>query len=939
MKKVTLLAAAVALGLAGCGSDSPHTSNTPDNDGTPPSGGSGDKSSNIVVKGFDGYFHNAVVFADVDDNGKLNLDIDTVFGLTDETGELTLPKNTEVKHSLGLQTLRPGDVTPELAQKLSTLPDNTKSLDKLLDLYTRDMDLPGQPMSNAVVLLTPKVDEGEGVVISPITDLVAIEMRKNNSTLEAAMSAVSSNLGGTEEAPIDLFSDFVEDSKSNLQSARLHKTAQILTESKAKNPSEYEKKIEVITDTATEKSEEIVTEDNMGDENLVNDRPIIDPTEPETAIRNFKLLVNPSAASAIQQQIHTLKITETDTVLETIEVPNNLFEDQYSVDGALTPVRPSVKIDGEGEITAELDESGTTLTLSSSGSLENPQRSYTITFEAEDKDTQDEDAKVTSTLRTTFSFNVDLLNTPPSVVDTEETRIQTEIVSTWNLIQGAQFTGEIPVGTLFEDREDSHLTYTTNIDSAVPGLQSEYDSVSGVIHITGYPQQVNSHKVNFTIHADDGHTSTFLASAPANFTMPPVQPGSISINEELEADLQTQITAQWSLTVGKDFEEAFSVANLFSSKVSGDIEYYAHYAPHDNETPSNPIPGVSVSVDSSGLVTLSGRPTSETNNVVLYIAQGINFSGGDENDIESEMVTFRLPNVQPGEVTPPPTDKHPLEKNTWYFLERGQFDGDNNSDNDYTRAWCDTVRFESGNIYFHHRTIENRTMCASEASTLVGNYEIQGDTLIGTFSDGDAYSDESMQITYDLTNDYDSNKLSQGAVTLLQKEGDTVNRYTWFSNKNDAEKRVQIKSSSQSDIRDTPIYWPSNDDDGTFALASTTLQMGAANKSGNSHDFIKVWMNGISCEGLFENDAIFESFHITSVSNKSGIFANENMCQTVDEDGIPSAVISFLFGYHGGQELVEDETYSIMGKISSNWNEYISDINFNMTWDGKSNND
>jgi hypothetical protein len=90
---------------------------------------------------------------------------------------------------------------------------------------------------------------------------------------------------------------------------------------------------------------------------------------------------------------------------------------------------------------------------------------------------------------------------------------------------------------------------------------------------------------------------------------------------------------------------------------------------------------------------------------------------------------------------------------------------------------------------------------------------------------------------------------------------------------------------------------------------------------------------------LFENDAIFESFHVTSVSNKSGIFANENMCQTVDEDGVPSAVISFLFGYHGGQELVEDETYSIMGKISSNWNEYISDINFNMTWDGKSNND
>ncbi len=727
MKKVTLLAAAVALGLTGCGSDSPHTSNTPDNDRTPPSGGSGDKSSSIVVKGFDGYFHNAVVFADVDDNGKLNLDIDTVFGLTNETGELTLPKNTEVKHSLGLQTLRPGDVTPELAQKLSTLPDNTKSLDKLLDLYTTDMDLPEQPMSNAVVLRTPKVDDSEGVVISPITDLVAIEMRKNNSTLEAAISAVNSNLGGTEETPIDLFSDFVEDSKSNLQSARLHKTAQILTESKAKNPSEYEKQIEVITDTATEKSEEIVTEDNMGDDNLVNDRPVIDPTEPETAIRNFKLLVNPSAKSAIQQQVHTLKISETDTVLETIEVPNNLFEDKYLVDGALTPVRPSVKIDGKGEISAELDESGTTLTLSSSGSLENPQRSYTITFEAEDKDTQDEDAKVTSTLRTTFSFDVDLLNTPPSVVDTEETRIQTEIVSTWNLIQGALFTGEIPVDTLFEDREDSHLTYTTNIDSAVPGLQSKYDSVSSVIRITGYPQKVNSNKVNFTIHADDGHTSTFLASAPANFTVPPVQAGSISIDEELKADLQAQITTQWSLTVGKDFEEAFSVANLFSSKVSGDIEYYAHYAPHDNEAPSNPIPGVSVSVDSSGFVTLNGRPTSETNNVVLYIAQGINFSGGEENDIESEMVTFRLPNVQPGEVTPPAItieDQYLYQSEVESYNDQG------------TGLACEVRYFDSATqtLYAYNRTKDSFASCpeinASSSPVDNNNFEALGSYTI-----------------------------------------------------------------------------------------------------------------------------------------------------------------------------------------------------------------
>ncbi|MEZ9056895.1 hypothetical protein [Vibrio pelagius] len=34
-----------------------------------------------------------------------------------------------------------------------------------------------------------------------------------------------------------------------------------------------------------------------------------------------------------------------------------------------------------------------------------------------------------------------------------------------------------------------------------------------------------------------------------------------------------------------------------------------------------------------------------------------------------------------------------------------------------------------------------------------------------------------------------------------------------------------------------------------------------------------------------------------------------------------------------------NETYSIIGQISDDWSEYITDVNFNMVWDGSSNDD
>ena len=72
MNKVSLLAASVAIALTGCGGSD---------------GGSNGGNSGVVITGFDGYFKNAVVFEDLNNNGQWDTN-DTFLGLTDKKGQL-----------------------------------------------------------------------------------------------------------------------------------------------------------------------------------------------------------------------------------------------------------------------------------------------------------------------------------------------------------------------------------------------------------------------------------------------------------------------------------------------------------------------------------------------------------------------------------------------------------------------------------------------------------------------------------------------------------------------------------------------------------------------------------------------------------------------------------------------------------------------------------
>ncbi|AXX58377.1 hypothetical protein [Vibrio vulnificus] len=925
MKKVSLLAASVAIALTGCGgSDSGSGSN-----GNVAPGG-------IIVTGFDGYFNNAVVFDDINNNGQLDLDTDNVFGLTNSKGQITLAKDTEIKGSLALKTLRPGDVEKELAVKLAALSPENDTYSDFMNTYTTDMDHEGQPMANTVVFRAPIAGEkaDSNMVISPITDLVAIEMGKNaNLSIEEASANVSTLLGATDEQPINPFSDFVKDAKTNLASAQLHKTAQILTESKAQNPTEYTKNATAIASTAKDEAKEIVTESNIGTDEVLNTTPVINPTTPEVVVTNYKLLVNAQAKAELAKDFAALDIQEGVAATRTIILPENLFIDRF--EGIETPVAASdATINGQ-DITLTLNNGVITLTTKAALLT---QDKFTVTVTADDRATANGD--VLNKLSETFSFTVTLSNTAPEVDSDVQASLQTHI-NTWKLAQGVEFKNELDTSGLFTDREGDELTITTNIDTVIPGLVSTFDKTTGKLIISGRPTSAHPAK-SFTMIANDGHVVTRIESHPASFDLPAVTQGEIKTNPTVLAELKQEANA-WKLQVGQPLENTLDISKLFEDSISGDVEYYAHYAAHDDTPAKNPIPGVKVSVDASGLVSLTGTPTAETNGVILYVAKGINFSGGKENDVESEMVEILLPNVKPSDVTPEPTT-HPLEGKTWYRLEHGS--GTPEEKLPYSRIWCDTLHFENGKVSGNYRTMSNLTQCGelAENSWSNGTYRVEGDQVIAQFGDD---PDATLTIR-------DADDIAPGAKVLFWTSDEGTERYTLFSNKSDAEARIQIRSDDGPEKRFFNMPLPT-EVNGVEALGMVSLSLLRNNNPDdtgamNANLTLEFPDQNFTCENVQE---FYENFIITgpglvtettdyntgNVYKTYGVYSGNQWgtsleCHPNDENGVEHATIDFDL-----PELTTHGLYSFIGKVKSHQGEYIEAIKFNMTWTGTGNNE
>ncbi|MFW1370125.1 hypothetical protein ACEV99_05190 [Vibrio parahaemolyticus] len=767
MNKVSLLAASVAIALTGCGgSDS----------------GSNSASNGVVITGFDGYFKNAVVFEDTNNNGQWDTQ-ESILGLTDEKGQLTLAAKPE--KTLALQTL-----VPNGAKQKQLIALDAK---KYAGTYTVDMDHPSQAMAHEIVFRAPSSSN----VISPITDLVAIEMAKDPSiTEEDAKANVNKALGGSEEAPIDLYSDFVEGATKN---AELHKTAQILTESKAQNPTNYEKKATEFAQAANQEVDRLVASgENINDPSL---RPVItdstpnsDNLAPETVVNN-KLTVNETIEDAAEDKLDKLPKIVKGASFDGVELNiEGLFKDK---DQSLVSTKLTHNLAGTG---IEVEQVGNLIVLHPAAIVEKS-GDFEIVLTAQDKNSNGD---VLSTVSTVFEIEIESANLPPMVVEAEQARLQS-IVDGWYLQQGELFEQTLDISGLFQDKDGQITDYSADY-VGIEGLSAIEDG-NAIVTIKGTPTKAGESGAALTISATDGHTAVQIA-----LSMPEVKEG----------------------------------------------------------------------------------------------------------------------------VTPPPT-AHPLEGKTWYYLEHGSDDGDDNDEFDYSRVWCESIKFEGGVVYGNVRSSENRTECTdADTQKEQATYKVENGRLIATFQfeeDG-----ESLTESFEVDVAGDADELAKGAKTIVQRPialDEKAERYTYFADAANAESRIQVKSDDSYDKRFGYIYLPAEHDN-VYDLGMVSFALVEGSQGYKAYINFDVEGKDFSCDTIdeFYKSFTFSGNDLTTPYSQHYIGGS---CNTITDEEYDYA--SIYFDLSQIQSLDVKNIYSFIGYANDKNAEYIEAVKFNIEWTGEGDNE
>ncbi|MDF4807357.1 hypothetical protein P3536_05860 [Vibrio parahaemolyticus] len=767
MNKVSLLAASVAIALTGCGgSDS----------------GSSSASNGVVITGFDGYFKNAVVFEDTNNNGQWDTQ-ESILGLTDEKGQLTLAAKPE--KTLALQTL-----VPNGAKQKQLIALDAK---KYAGTYTVDMDHPSQAMAHEIVFRAPSSSN----VISPITDLVAIEMAKDPSiTEEDAKANVNKALGGSEEAPIDLYSDFVEGATKN---AELHKTAQILTESKAQNPTNYEKKATEFAQAANQEVDRLVASgENINDPSL---RPVItdstpnsDNLAPETVVNN-KLTVNETVEDAAEDKLDKLPKIVKGAAFDGVELNiEGLFKDK---DQSLVSTKLTHNLAGTG---IEVEQVGNLIVLHPTAIVEKS-GDFEIVLTAQDKNSNGD---VLSTVSTVFEIEIESANLPPMVVEAEQARLQS-IVDGWYLQQGELFEQTLDISGLFQDKDGQITDYSADY-VGIEGLSAIEDG-NAIVTIKGTPTKAGESGAALTISATDGHTAVQIA-----LSMPEVKEG----------------------------------------------------------------------------------------------------------------------------VAPPPT-AHPLEGKTWYYLEHGSDDGDDNDEFDYSRVWCESIKFEGGVVYGNVRSSENRTECTdADTQKEQATYKVENGRLIATFQfeeDG-----ESLTESFEVDVAGDADELAKGAKTIVQRPialDEKAERYTYFADAANAESRIQVKSDDSYDKRFGYIYLPAEQDN-VYDLGMVSFALVEGSQGYKAYINFDVEGKDFSCDTIdeFYKSFTFSGNDLTTPYSQHYIGGS---CNTITDEEYDYA--SIYFDLSQIQSLDVKNIYSFIGYANDKNAEYIEAVKFNIEWTGEGDNE
>ncbi|POB65897.1 hypothetical protein CRN59_34055, partial [Vibrio vulnificus] len=921
----SLLAASVAIALTGCGgSDSGSGSN-----GNVAPGG-------VIVTGFDGYFNQAVVFADTNNNGAFDVNEDQILGLTaplkgkDGQLEIKTADFNEIKakqQRLGLQTLVPGGkVQTALIAKDPSL---------YAGKYTIDMDHPTQAMAHEVALFTLPGEK----VISPLTDLVVVQAGANptEEKIAEAKEKVNETLGISGDTA---FSDVIA-----AQNHALHKTAQILTESKVKaeqNSGTYDAETALII---AQEANTIVSDANNTDK-------LDDPSfKPTVEVENGKAIVTInnklSVNSAVEAQVRTSLSTAQESHIIALDIHTNakvngetanLFSDKDTND--ITVKVEVIDYDTNKVILSFVGENGATIhvdgDLTQGGTLEE-RLSYMVKVSANDIDSK---KNIVGNAAAIFNLKVDIPNSAP-VVDQNIAATMQNWIGSIELFAGTELTEqeEMSIDGLFTDADDDNLTYTAK--TSVKGLNALIINNQGQnrLRIEGKPEQVYAAGETITVEAFDGKERTAIAFKLAAVEEAPVP--SFSVNNAELANLQSEINAQLTdMKVGQSLPQlqlTVTLADIFTAEnTSGVVEYYVGLAGKDQEYMTS-IPGVRASAE-QGVLTISGTPTAASQGGEFFIQAGIN---PDANDgLLSEMKRIALPKVAEGD-TPPVGGS--IEGKTWYMLEHGSSNGEQNQN--YSSVWCDSVRYENGLVYEYARTPDSLTSCQEPNSIMEGaSYEVVDNKIIASFTFEENGKTITEQMTLETTVTPSGSDIASGAENVIVRylengiETGEAESYTYYANAQDAQARINVKSDADYLGRAFKMNLPDAQEN-TWVPSWISVQLTESGDSMQPMD-AGIWFDmpnaSFTCDDLAD---FYESFSFTgpeigSVYSQSNNSSWNFECYTKEENGLKYATVDLDL-----PALTVGNVYSIIGRTKDAEGAYAEAVKFNIKWTGTGNNE
>ncbi|WP_407331740.1 hypothetical protein [Enterovibrio sp. 27052020O] len=515
--KHAALAVAISsvLTLSACGGS--------DDSGTPGGGnvgGGGDggipQVGGVIITAMDGYLHKALLCADDNNNG------------TCEANEVIRDTNSNV-----LLTDENGHIDAEISQtdekRLETsarLITTIQSLDADSEILTEDKDLPGQAMK-AVTLRAPAGSE----IASPITDLVVSKMQSTETTeglsKEDAEKAVVASLGGlSDNGEISkdiLYSDYIiaketGDDASKELAAKIHKTAQILTETKANASSDaaFDAQLDQVVDATVDETATMAPED-LADKTYKPYVPIVEePTEPPVIVTNFAVKFDADNVATLASQVQALEGVYgdvdkwgQDTVIDVVIA--NLIIDKDNQPNTVSIANDTYLRKANLAVILSND----TLTIS----RVNPEAHvakgiYKIQLATNDLNSNGDVVSDQVIATTTLDLTVDSYNYAPTLNQDIADAVAKEVKAV-ELEQHAAVNASFDVAELFSDKNGDVLKFSAK--STIPGIEA---SVNGTtVFLSGAPA-IASADGKLVVSASDGVNKPIEYS----FSFSPVTP-------------------------------------------------------------------------------------------------------------------------------------------------------------------------------------------------------------------------------------------------------------------------------------------------------------------------------------------------------------------------------------------------------------------------------